>query len=240
VRANIAAEGVRSGWFERALAKATGPRLFFRGNCELPALTGSKRASACVRNVETRSPALTADFASFRSLFEAHSAFVWRVLSRHGVRQADLEDACQDVFLVVHARLADFEGRSSLRTWIYGIAVRVALAARRKAARRHEQFDAEPVEVRVEPEQLESALRCETVHLIAAALGALSEEKREVFALYELEGMTMAEVASTLGIPENPALYRLYAARDEIRAALLRNDQRARSREKIGNARTAP
>jgi RNA polymerase sigma-70 factor (ECF subfamily) len=56
----------------------------------------------------------------------------------------------------------------------------------------------------------------QTLALIQEALARLSEDKREVFALYELEGMTMAEVARALSIPENTALYRLYGARDEV------------------------
>jgi hypothetical protein len=55
----------------------------------------------------------SAEDGSFRALFRAHAAFVWRVLRRHGVREADLEDVCQEVFMVVHRRLGEFEGRST-------------------------------------------------------------------------------------------------------------------------------
>jgi RNA polymerase sigma-70 factor (ECF subfamily) len=148
------------------------------------------------------------------------------VLARHGVRERELEDACQEVFLVVHARLAEFEGRSSLRTWLYGIAVRVALNFRRKLGRRQEELEAVPPEGLAEPEQHELTVRRETLTLIERALAELDPDKREVFALYELEGMTMAEVASTLALPENTALYRLYAARDELRARLRQHELR--------------
>jgi RNA polymerase sigma-70 factor (ECF subfamily) len=126
--------------------------------------------------------------------------------------------------MVVHARISEFEGRSSMRTWIYGIAVRVALGLRRKSARRREDLAAVPPEHALEAEQLEGTLRREALDLIERALRGMDEDRREVFALYELEGMTMAEVARTLGIPENTALYRLYAARDEVRAALRRRE----------------
>lgn len=183
---------------------------------------------------------LNLDAATFRSLFEAHSAFVWRVLARHGVRPADLEDACQEVFLVVHARFVEFEGRSSVRTWLYGIAVRVALSFRRKCARRREDLEAEAEEEPVAASQLESALQRQTLRLIERALSDMDADKREVFALYELEGMTMAEVARTLGVPENTALYRLYGARDEIRSALRRHEQRGRAHEPNTLRRMAP
>jgi RNA polymerase sigma-70 factor (ECF subfamily) len=156
-------------------------------------------------------------------------AFVWRALARHGVRAAELEDACQEVFLVVHARLGEFEGRSSLRTWVYGIALRVALAFRRKAARSRVQSEENPPEQTFEADQLVLVEQRQTLSLIEQAVAQLSESKREVFALYELEGMTMAEVAVTLALPENTALYRLYAARSEIRAFLERHEKSARS-----------
>jgi RNA polymerase sigma-70 factor (ECF subfamily) len=146
------------------------------------------------------------------------------------VRERELEDACQEVFVVVHARLADFEGRSSLRTWLYGIAVRVALNFRRKLGRRREELEAAPPEGRADADQHELVARRETLTLIERALAQLDPEKREVFALYELEGMTMAEVASTLALPENTALYRLYAARDELRARLRQHELRMQPR----------
>lgn len=165
---------------------------------------------------------------------------MWRVLARHGVRERELEDACQEVFLVVHARLGDFEGRSSLRTWLYGIAVRVALNFRRKLGRRHEELEAVPPEGQSEADQLELAARRETLSLIERALAELDPDKREVFALYELEGMTMAEVATTLDVPENTALYRLYAARDELRARLRQHELRTRARPARAAGRTLP
>ncbi|HEX4351880.1 MAG TPA: sigma factor, partial [Polyangiales bacterium] len=72
----------------------------------------------------------------FRPLFDRHVAFVWRVLRRHGVPPNELEDGCQEVFLVLFKRYAEFEHRSSLRTFLYGIAVRVASALRRRAHHR--------------------------------------------------------------------------------------------------------
>jgi RNA polymerase sigma-70 factor (ECF subfamily) len=168
----------------------------------------------------------------FSALFEAHAAFVWRVLRRHGVPERELEDASQEVFLVVHRRLPEFEARSTLRTWIYGIAARVALGLRRKAHTRLEhlrQLESDPTacEPMSQPTQLDEIGRHEALALIETALSELTPEKREVFALYELEGMSMAEVAAALGVPENTALYRLYNARDEIRAFVQRRRLRS-------------
>lgn len=153
----------------------------------------------------------------FDTLFATHASFVWRVLRRHGVPERELPDACQEVFLVVHRRLGEFESRSSVRTWLYAIAQRTASATRRKARFTRERLE-DPPEPSLDASQLETASLAQRLRLIDEALHTLSDEQREVFALYELENMTMAEVADALGVPENTALYRLYAARDAIRA----------------------
>src|ERR1044071_899212 len=71
----------------------------------------------------------------FVALFREHCDFVWRVLRTLGVAPDALDDALQEVFLVVHRRLPEFEGRSALNTWIYAIAYRVAQSQRRRARR---------------------------------------------------------------------------------------------------------
>ena len=158
------------------------------------------------------------------ALFDAHASFVWRVLKRHGVPERELPDACQEVFLVVHRRGSAFEGRSTVRTWLYGIAARVALGMRRKAHLRREVLTDEIPEQQHGVTPLASAEQRQQLGLIESALSSLSDVKREVFALYELEGMTMAEVALALGVPENTALSRLYAARDHVRAFVQRTE----------------
>src|SRR6185436_2589400 len=75
---------------------------------------------------------------SFEEIYEEHLAFVWRSLRRLGVREAGLDDAVQEVFLVAYRRLPAFEGRSSLKTWMFGIVLRVARTFRRTAQRHPE------------------------------------------------------------------------------------------------------
>ena len=79
-------------------------------------------------------PIVTSGTVTFQEMFTDHARFVWRVLRYLGVGESDLDDVCQEVFLVVHRRLADFEGRSSTRTWVYGIALRVAADYRKGRA----------------------------------------------------------------------------------------------------------
>src|SRR5262245_65871367 len=80
---------------------------------------------------------------TFREVYDEHFRFVWRSLRRLGVRESDVADAVQDVFVVVHRRLGDFEGRSKVTTWLYGICYRVAKDRRRVAYVRRETTEDE-------------------------------------------------------------------------------------------------
>lgn len=166
---------------------------------------------------------------AFHALFREHARFVWRVLKRHGVHERELEDACQEVFVVLHRRLPEYDGRAAMRTWLYGIAVNVARSARRRAHLRHETLAQSAPEISVSEGAFEHAARRELLTLAERALREMAEERREVFALYELDGLTMAEVATSLGIPESTALSRLYAAREEIQR-FVRAEQAAAER----------
>ena len=75
-----------------------------------------------------------AGLGAFEDVYEEHFEFVWRSVRRLGVPEAALDDAVQDVFVVVHRRGSEFEGRSSVRTWLFGIVVHVARAYRRRRA----------------------------------------------------------------------------------------------------------
>ncbi len=85
-----------------------------------------------------------------RSVVKDHAQYVWQALRHLGVREADVEDACQDVFVVLHRRLSDFRGDSSIKTWIYGICVRVASEYRRRAHVVREVPEAEPATLALE------------------------------------------------------------------------------------------
>jgi RNA polymerase sigma-70 factor (ECF subfamily) len=78
---------------------------------------------------------------TFQEVYQEHFRFVWRSLRRLGVRESDVADAVQDVFVVVHRKIADFEGRSKVTTWLFGICLRVARDRRRLAHVRHDVSD---------------------------------------------------------------------------------------------------
>lgn len=154
-------------------------------------------------------------------IYDDHVKFVWRVLGRLGVARADLEDVCQEVFIVVHRRLAEFEGRSSLRTWIYGIALRCAADYRRRDARRRPASSAVP-EIAIEGSQLEDLDARDARATLDRLLELLDPDKREVFVLFELEELAMAEVVAIVGCPLQTGYSRLHAARDVVAAAAAR------------------
>lgn len=162
-----------------------------------------------------------AEQVDFTLLFTQQAAFVWRVLRRFGVAESDLPDACQDVFIVVHRKVSDFEGRSNLRTWIYRICARVASDYRKRAHRRYET-EALTREPSVGGDQLRAIELSEICVLVENALDGLDDEKRQVFVLYELEDMAMTDVALLMDCPLKTAFSRLYVARERVNAALRR------------------
>jgi RNA polymerase sigma-70 factor, ECF subfamily len=158
--------------------------------------------------------------SEFRAIVDQHAEFVWRALRHLGVREADVEDACQDVFLVAHRRLGDFRGDSSLGTWIYGICVRVAADHRRRAYVRREIPGSEPPAPPQPPDQTERAMRRQSLELLGRILDQLDDEKRAVFVLYEIEELSMKDVAEALRCPLQTAYSRLHAARRLVAEAV--------------------
>jgi len=157
----------------------------------------------------------------FATIYDDHVKFAWRVLGRLGVARADLEDVCQEVFIVVHRRLGEFEGRSSLRTWIYGIALRCASDYRRRNARRQPP-PVSVAEVAVAGSQLDDLDARDARATLERLLELLDAEKREVFVLFELEELAMAEVVAIVGCPLQTGYSRLHAARAIVAGAASR------------------
>src|SRR5689334_24605595 len=125
-----------------------------------------------------------------RQVFDDHAAYVFRVLRYLGVRDADIQDVCQEVFITVHRKIDSFEGRSSLRTWLYRISQRAASDYRRRAYVRREVVSDLVGEHPGVPEHADESRRIEARSTLGFALDRLDEAKREVFVLYEIEGLT--------------------------------------------------
>jgi len=164
----------------------------------------------------------TADKAigSVADVVREHAAYVGRSLRYLGVPEADVEDAAQEVFVVVHRQLGGFEGRSRLTTWLYGICVKVASARRRRIATRGERVMESPPESAVGPEQDAHVQRSEARRRLLAVLDRLDDDKRAVFVLYEIERQSMQDIADALQCPLQTAYYRLHAARKAVLEAM--------------------
>jgi RNA polymerase sigma-70 factor (ECF subfamily) len=157
-----------------------------------------------------------AEVPSFDEVYARHVAFVWRVARTLGVADSALEDAVQDVFVVVHRRLAEFEGRSAITTWLFEITRRVAHGYRRKGGRT-EPLAAEPAGA---ADTFADVTRTEAAAIVAEILDAMDDDKRVVFALVELEQQSVPEVARMLDIKLNTAYSRLRLARHAFEAAV--------------------
>ncbi len=165
---------------------------------------------------------------AFRALYEEHAGFVWRNLRRLGVRDADVDDCTQEVFVVAHRRFHDFQDQGhGPRAWLFQIALRVASEARRHRRRHPEEPDGGDAEARttVAPTQAESLATREALSRLDAALATIDEGRRAVLILHEIEEMTAPQIAQVLGIPLNTVYSRLRVARVELEDALSRRRQ---------------
>lgn len=171
---------------------------------------------------------------SFEEVYDEHFAFVWRSVRRLGVFEGAVDDVVQEIFLVVHRRLGEFEARASMRTWLFAIALRVVRDHRRSLSRkaRHVATDAEIEAVAESGDKspLERAAQAEAIKVLHELLDALDDEKREVFVLSELEQMPAPEIAEALGVNVNTVYSRLRAARHDFEEALARHHARDRWR----------
>lgn len=143
-------------------------------------------------------------------LFGEHVGFVWRSLQRFGVEDAAVDDAVQDVFVTAYRRWDSFEGRGTRRSWLFGIARRIAFRYRRAASSRNKRV-VSGLESEHEPTHRPFE-RVQAAQSLGSLLLRLDRDKRDVFMLAEVEGMTANEVSEALDIPVGTANSRLRAA----------------------------
>ena len=177
-----------------------------------------------------------ASTCTFEGVYDTYFPFVWRSVRRLGVPERAVDDVVQDIFVVVHRRLGDFEGRSSVKTWLFGIVLRTVRDHRRTLRRKPGQLgapqcdgtdgDMERLTTSNDDGPHESAARAQAVRLLHAVLDTLDDEKREVFVLAELEQMAVPEIAKAIDVNANTVYARLRAARHAFDEALARHHAR--------------
>ena len=194
---------------------------------ELPASAAAEASTSD----ETR--ALAQPEVDVNLAFREHYRFVWRVLLSAGVSRSGVDDAVQDVFVTVHRRRRDYDGRAPLRHWIYGIARGVARNHKRKAVRaanRQEALegDVAPTDVGPRAASAEDAVAQQQARdLVAQFVETLGPEQRDVFTLVHLEGMAVPEIADMLGASVNTVYSRLRLARQRFEAMVARLAKKA-------------
>lgn len=153
-----------------------------------------------------------------REILETHLGFVWRTLRNLGVCESDLEDETQKVFLVLAQHLPSLDD-SALRSFLFGTARRIAARSRRTRMRRREaalEDWLESADTRASPEQ--KAEDSQSLRLLVAILDTMPDEQRETFMLYELEQLTLAEIAELGQVPLGTVASRLRRARGHFQA----------------------
>lgn len=155
----------------------------------------------------------------FDAAYRAHFGFVWRVLARQGVPEAALEDAAQEVFMVAHRHWGAWHGRASIRAYLFGVARRVAATSRRTRERQRNKLGGMPArspDVALD-DRLEDRQRLD--HL-AAVIEQLDPDRRDVFVLSDVEGLSAPEIADALGCKLNTVYSRLRRARGAVTEAM--------------------
>lgn len=158
--------------------------------------------------------------ARFRSMVEAHFDFIWRSLRGLGVPPASIDDAAQQVFLTASQKL-DAIAVGSERAFLFATARGIASNARRSQRRSREVLDEDAIASEVDraPDPEQAAVGRQRRRILDGILDGLTDDLREVFVLYELEGQTMAEIATLVGAPMGTVASRLRRAREEFRLA---------------------
>jgi RNA polymerase sigma-70 factor, ECF subfamily len=143
------------------------------------------------------SPPGSTEPPAFERLYTSHFGFTWRVLGHLGISASSLDDAVQEVWIVVHRRLPSFEGRSSLKTWLFGIAMNVARNLRRADERRVRNLPEPDQSPPLDPETLR--IQHEAWEHVQRFLDTLDEQRRAIFVSNIIENLSAAETAEAVG-----------------------------------------
>ena len=172
---------------------------------------------------------------SFEDTYRTFFPFVFRNAGRLGVHRASIDDVVQEVFLVVHRRLPDYDGRAPIKSWVYGIVAHVVRTHRRTQRRKDPaSSDVDAIdlvaEASAEPHRL--AEQREAARFLFRILDLLDDDKREVLILSELEQMTVPEVAHAIGANVNTVYSRVKAAKKAFIEIHARESARAARRRR--------
>ena len=160
---------------------------------------------------------------AFRELYEHNFRFVYRIVARLAGPEGDVDDLVQEVFSIAGQKLPEFEGRAKETTWLYRIAANVVSAERRKRRRQRilglRWLKPLPEEALVDgPDR--DVEKNDARDLVHEVLAGMSEKKRTVFILFELEGLSGQEIAEIVDCPLDTMWTRLFHARRDFKKKL--------------------
>jgi len=175
------------------------------------------------RDVPCGSEDSDSDLLDVEQVYRAYVSYVYRLILRFGIGRDEVEDATQEVFIIVHRRLPDFDtNRGSMKTWLFAIARGVAANRRRGRQRRLRVVqpgegagESKGRDARPGPEQ--QLGQRETLERVGRFLATLPPHQREVFELIDIEGLRGPEVSEALGVNVNTVYTRLRQARQAFK-----------------------
>lgn len=184
-------------------------------------------AAGAQRSGQKWPPRTAEEEARLRSLVGLNHPFIWRVVRRLGIPEADADDVTQEVFCVAAHRLSDIE-EGKERSFLYSVAVRVSANARRAGRRRqnaYDNFEVAPRDSVPLPDNLSDQRQARG--MLDEILESLPDDLREVLVLHEIEEVGVAEAAQILGIPVGTVGSRLRRGREKFHAAVARKRAQA-------------
>ncbi len=200
------------------------------------ALVGGPSGSSQADAAQAAPASATFVRPSFDQVYATTFPFVWRTARRLGVGDSSRDDVTQEVFVTVYRRLGQFEGRCSIKTWVFSIMMGIVRNYRRTRRRKGagHAVSASVVDPEVlaalTPDPLEQASRAQAGRIVHQILDELSDEKAVVFVLADLEDMTVPEISELMNTNVNTVYSRLRAARREFNEALARMNERGGNR----------
>jgi RNA polymerase sigma-70 factor (ECF subfamily) len=174
----------------------------------------------------TQTPVPTAQLQT-ATVYDAYATFVWRSLQRMGVPESDLEDALQEVFIVVHRKLDQYDAeRAKLSTWLFGITLNVARKHRsRGRLTLGADVEATPCERPSQDAQLQRLQQAERLNVV---LGKMRPEHSATFVMFELEDLSCQEIADLTGVPVGTVYSRLHKAREQFKDLVEKSEKAPR------------
>ena len=159
-------------------------------------------AAACV----------TGDSVAFERIYRTHGERMKSIAFNHLGNVSDAEDAVQETLLKVHRAAASYSGEASFSTWMYRILINTCYDALRRRKRRPDETAMEEMPQERSAAGVDDAKRI----TLRKLLGNLTEQRRTVFTLFEIEGLSHAEIASILGITEGNSKWILFSTKKQL------------------------